>query len=136
MGLHPFYRHVYHFNFLKVVEYLHDVNLGHIPGEHTKVYFGGFRGRSPPLLYFSFLLGDLDLELVRCLLLCLHREGLGEPEEMLELEFLDVLELSDWLDADEEVEPLLEPVVVLEPKLEVELDRDLVLLLPMEVLLF
>ncbi|KAK1346576.1 hypothetical protein QTO34_000433 [Cnephaeus nilssonii] len=63
----------------------------------------------------------LDLEQVRCLLLCLHREGLGELEEMLELEFLDVLELSERLNADEEVEPLLEPVLVLE----VELDRDL-----------
>lgn len=65
------------------------------------------------------------MERERLLLSCLRREGLGEPEELLELELRDVLELPDRLDADEELEPLLEPVLVLEPELEVELDRDL-----------
>lgn len=65
------------------------------------------------------------LERERLLLSCLRREGLGEPEELLELELRDVLELPERLDADEELEPLLEPVLVLEPELEVELDRDL-----------
>lgn len=65
------------------------------------------------------------MERDRRLLSCLRREGLGEPEELLELELRDVLELPERLDADEELEPLLEPVLVLEPELEVELDRDL-----------
>lgn len=56
---------------------------------------------------------------------CLRREGLGEPEELLELELRDVLELPERLDAEDELEPLLEPVLVLEPELEVELDLDL-----------
>lgn len=85
-------------------------------------------------LSFSSLLGGLDLERERRLLSCLRREGLGEPEELLELELRDVLELPERLDAEEELEPLLEPVLVLEPELEVELDRDLVLLLPLEAL--
>lgn len=54
----------------------------------------------------------------RLLLSCLRREGLGEPEELLELELRDVLELPERLDAEEELEPLLEPVLVLEPELE------------------
>lgn len=61
----------------------------------------------------------------RRLLSCLRREGLGEPEELLELELRDVLELPERLEAEDELEPLLEPVLVLEPELEVELDRDL-----------
>lgn len=40
--------------------------------------------------------------------------------------------LSGW--TQDELEPLLEPVLVLEPELEVELDLDLVLLLPLEAL--
>lgn len=65
------------------------------------------------------------MERERLLLSCLRREGLGEPEELLELELREVLELPERLDAEEELEPLLEPVLVLEPELEVELDRDL-----------
>lgn len=65
------------------------------------------------------------MERERLLLSCLRLEGLGEPEELLELELRDVLELPERLDAEEELEPLLEPVLVLEPELEVELDRDL-----------
>ena len=65
------------------------------------------------------------MERERRLLSCLRREGLGEPEELLELELRDVLELPERLDAEDELEPLLEPVLVLEPELEVELDRDL-----------
>lgn len=65
------------------------------------------------------------MERERLLLSCLRREGLGEPEELLELELRDELELPERLDAEEELEPLLEPVLVLEPELEVELDRDL-----------
>lgn len=61
----------------------------------------------------------------RLLLSCLRRDGLGEPEELLELELRDVLELPERLEADEELEPLLEPVLELDPELEVELDRDL-----------
>ena len=76
-------------------------------------------------LSFSPLLGGLDLEWERCLLSCLCREGLGEPGELPELELQDVLELPERLDAEDELEPLLESV------LEVELDRDLVLLLPL-----
>ncbi|TKC46483.1 hypothetical protein EI555_004899 [Monodon monoceros] len=64
----------------------------------------------------------------RCLLSRLRREGLGEPGELPELELRDVLELPERLDAEDELQPLLEP----EPQ--VELDRDLVLLLPLEAL--
>ena len=42
-----------------------------------------------------------------------------------------MLELPERLDAEDELEPLLEPMLALEPELEVELDRDLVLLLPL-----
>ncbi|TEA31837.1 hypothetical protein DBR06_SOUSAS8310066, partial [Sousa chinensis] len=93
-------------------------------------------------LSFSSLLGA-HFERERRLLSCLRREGLGEPEELLELELRDVLELPERLDAEDELDPLLEPVLVLEPELEVELDRDLrgkregphlVLLLPLEAL--
>ena len=45
-----------------------------------------------------------------------------------------MLELPERLDAEDELEPLLEPMLALEPELEVELDRDLVLLLPLEAL--
>lgn len=83
---------------------------------------------------FSSRLGGLDLERDRRLLSWRRREGLGEPEELLELELRDVLELPERLDAEDELEPLLEPVLVLEPELEVELDRDLVLLLPLDAL--
>lgn len=85
-------------------------------------------------LSFSSLLGGLDLERERRLLSCLRREGLGEPEELLELELREELELPERLDAEEELEPLLEPLLVLEPELELELERDLVLLLPLEAL--
>ena len=85
-------------------------------------------------LYFSSLLGGLDLERKRRLLSCLRQEELGEPGELPELELRDVLELPERLDAEDELEPLLEPVLVLEPELEVELNRDLVLLLPLEAL--
>lgn len=83
---------------------------------------------------FSSLLGGLDLERERLLLSCLRRDGLGDPEELLELELRDVLELPERLEAEEELEPLLEPVLELDPELEVELERDLVLLLPLEAL--
>lgn len=83
---------------------------------------------------FSSLLGGLDLERDRLLLSCLRREGLGDPEELLELELREVLELPERLEAEEELEPLLEPVLELDPELEVELERDLVLLLPLEAL--
>ena len=43
-------------------------------------------------------------------------------------------ELLEWLDAEDELEPLLEPLLVLKPELEVELDRELMLLLPLEAL--
>lgn len=65
------------------------------------------------------------MERERRLLSCLRREGLGEPEELLELELREELELPERLDAEEELEPLLEPVLVLEPELELELERDL-----------
>lgn len=65
------------------------------------------------------------MERDRRLLSWRRREGLGEPEELLELELRDVLELPERLDAEDELEPLLEPVLVLEPELEVELERDL-----------
>lgn len=56
---------------------------------------------------------------------CLRRDGLGDPEELLELELREVLELPERLEAEEELEPLLEPVLELDPELEVELERDL-----------
>lgn len=83
-------------------------------------------------LSFSSLLGGLDLEPELRLWSCLRREGRGEPEELLELELRDVLELAERLDTEDELEPRLEPVLVLEPELEVELDLDLVL--PLEAL--
>lgn len=81
-------------------------------------------------LSFSSRFGGLDLERDRRRLSCLRREGLGEPEELLELELREELELPERLEAEEELEPLLEPVLLLEPELEVEL----VLLLPLEAL--
>lgn len=83
---------------------------------------------------FSSLFGGFDLDRERLLLSCRRRDGLGEPEELLELELRDVLELPERLDAEEELEPLLEPVLELDPELDVELERDLVLLLPLEAL--
>lgn len=65
------------------------------------------------------------MERERLLLSCLRREGLGDPEELLELELREVLELPERLEAEEELEPLLEPVLELDPELEVELERDL-----------
>lgn len=81
-------------------------------------------------LSFSSRFGGLDLERDRRRLSCLRREGLGEPEELLELELREELELPERLEAEEELEPLLDPVLLLEPELEVEL----VLLLPLEAL--
>lgn len=94
----------------------------------------GFGDGLRRFLSFSSLLGGLDLERERRRLSCLRREGLGEPEELLELELREELELPERLEAEEELEPLLEPVLVLEPELELELERDLVLLLPLEAL--
>lgn len=65
------------------------------------------------------------MERERLLLSCLRREGLGDPEELLELELREVLELPERLEAEEELEPLLVPVLELDPELEVELERDL-----------
>ena len=65
------------------------------------------------------------LERERLLLSCLRRDGLGDPEELLELELREVLVLPERLEAEEELEPLLEPVLELDPELEVELERDL-----------
>lgn len=70
-------------------------------------------------------MNQTHLERERLLLSCLRREGLGDPEELLELELREVLELPDRLDAEEELDPLLEPVLELDPELEVELERDL-----------
>ena len=85
---------------------------------------------------FSFpsLSAGLHLERERHLLSCLCQEGLGEPEELLELKLGNMLELPEQLDAEDELEPLMETVLVLEPRLEAELDRDLKLLLPLKVL--
>lgn len=47
------------------------------------------------------------------------------PEELLGWSCAAVLELPERLEAEDELEPLLEPVLVLEPELEVELDWDL-----------
>ena len=107
--------------------------LDHIPGEAPQVFFGGFRGRVL-FLSFSSLSAGLHLERERHLLSCLCQEGLGEPEELLELELGNMLELTEQFDAEDELEPLMEPVLVLEPRLEAELDRDLKLLLPLEAL--
>lgn len=65
------------------------------------------------------------MERERLLLSCLRRDGLGDPEELLELELREVLELPERLEAEEELDPLLEPVLELDPELEVELERDL-----------
>lgn len=43
------------------------------------------------------------------------------PEELLDLELRDVLDRPERLEADEELEPLLGPVRVLQPELEEEL---------------
>lgn len=75
---------------------------------------------------FSSLFWGFDLERERLRLSCRRREGLGDPDELLELELREVLELPERLEADEELEPLLEPVLELEP--------ELVLLLPLEAL--
>lgn len=45
---------------------------------------------------------------------CLHQAGVEEPGELLDLELQDVLEFPELL------ETLLEPVLVLESKMEVE----------------
>lgn len=73
----------------------------------------------------SWKANKTHLERERLLLSCLRREGLGDPEELLELELREVLELPERLEAEEELDPLLEPVLELDPELEVELERDL-----------
>lgn len=65
------------------------------------------------------------LERERLRLSCLRREGLGEPEELLELELRDELELPERLDADEELEPELDPELDPDDELEEELEREL-----------
>lgn len=85
-------------------------------------------------LSFSSRFGCLDLERERLRLSCLRREGLGEPEELLELELRDELELPERLDADEELEPELDPELDPDDELEEELERELLLLLPVEAL--
>lgn len=85
-------------------------------------------------LSFSSRLGCFDLERERLRLSCRRREGLGEPEELLELELREELELPDRLEAEEELEPELEPELDPDEELEEELDRELVLLLPLEAL--
>lgn len=56
---------------------------------------------------------------------CLRREGLGDPEELLELELRDELELPERLVADEELEPELDPELEPDDELEEELEREL-----------
>lgn len=65
------------------------------------------------------------MERERLRLSCLRREGLGEPEELLELELRDELELPERLDADEELEPELDPELDPDDELEEELEREL-----------
>ena len=85
MGLHPSYRHANHVNFPTGGEHLCDVVRGHLPGEPPNMCFGGFGEGLHLFLSLSSLLGGLDLEQERSLLSCLCQEGLGEPEELLEL---------------------------------------------------
>eukprot|EP00061_Rhincodon_typus_P012089 g37577.t1 len=59
---------------------------------------------------------------VRLLLVCLRRDGLGDPEEVLELELRELLELPERLEAEDELDPLLEAEVELDPELELELE--------------
>lgn len=82
-------------------------------------------------LSLSSRFSDFDFERLRLLLACLRRDGLGDPEELLELELRELLELPERLEAEEELEPLLEAELELEPELELEL----VLLLPVDALL-
>ncbi|ELW72936.1 hypothetical protein TREES_T100012771 [Tupaia chinensis] len=93
-----------------------------------------FQDQHPVQHYSRVDHGGLDLDWECCLLSCLLGEGLGEPGELLELELQDVLELPERLDAEGELEPLLEPVLGLEPELQVQLDLALVLLLPLKAL--
>lgn len=78
-------------------------------------------------------MGCFDLERERLLLSCRRRDGLGDADELLELEEREELELPDLLEAEDELEPLLEPELEPELELEEELER-LLLLLPVEVL--
>ena len=57
MGVHPFSRHLSHFNFATGGEHLHNVTLGCIPGEPPTADFGGFRGRALPFPSLSIPFG-------------------------------------------------------------------------------
>lgn len=86
-------------------------------------------------LSLSSRFGCFDLERERLRLSWRRREGLGDPEELLELELRDELELPDRLEADEELDPELDPELEPEDELEDELDRErLLLLLPLDAL--
>lgn len=73
-GVHLFGRHVSHFNFSTVGEYLHDVTLGHIPGEPPTVDFGGFRGRALPFPSLFIPFGICNKNAV-CCPVCLKKDS-------------------------------------------------------------
>lgn len=78
------------------------------------MFFGGFREG-----FFSFPFHLFQLVYIwsveRHLLSCLCQEGLGEPEELLELELGNMLELPEQFDAEDELEPLMEAAWCLSP---------------------
>ena len=71
------------------------------------MYFGGFWERLCFFLSFSSLLSDLDVELQCRLFSCLCSNVHGEAEKLLKLELQNVLELPKWLQAEDELEPVL-----------------------------
>ena len=70
MGVHPFYRHVNHFNFPIGGEYLHDVILDTFLVSLLMCTLVGF-GKDSAFSFPFHLLSDLDLELQCCLFSCL-----------------------------------------------------------------
>ena len=98
--------------------YLHDVILGHIHGEPPDVHFGGFGGRSLPFLFFFISFGRFEFggEALPIVIFALRRTlrargaaGAGAA---------GYAATSERLDAEDEPELLLEPM--LGPELEME----------------
>lgn len=71
------------------------------------MYFGGFGERLRFFLSFSSLLSDLDLQLQCHLFSCLCSNIHGELEELLKLELQNGLEFPKWLQAEDQLEPVL-----------------------------
>ena len=127
----PFYRHVNHLNFPTGGECLHDVILGHIASEPPNMHWGGFRGSAPPFPFFFHLFWAVWIGAwnAACCHVCAKKDS-ERRKSCWSWSCGKCWDFSDRLDTEEEPEPAL----VLESGLAVELDQDLVPLLPLEAL--